>query len=142
LGWFSRLKASGHPQVALQQLEAWIGGAFSMIGNYASSNLGEKMIFYTRYGYLVVVFFVVAAFMAGGLGTAYNLDREVTSVLLFLFWGPLCVVFERNLDTSEKHSRFFWIPMEYLGYGLILLGVLGAFINWDRIARDWFSVAS
>ena len=104
-------------------------------------NLGEKMIFYERYGYLVVVFFVVAAFMAGGIGTAYNLDREVTSVLLFLLWGPLCVVFERNLDTSEKHSRFFWIPMEYLGYGLILLGVLGAFINWDKIARDWSSVA-
>jgi hypothetical protein len=100
------------------------------------------MTFYARYGYLVVVFFAVAAFVAGGLGTAYNLDREVTSVLLFLFWGPMCVVFERNLDTSEKHSRFFSIPMDYLGYGLTLLGILGALINWDKIARGWFSVSS
>jgi len=122
----------------------WIPAFFQLyfgLEQWGTVNLGEKMIFYERYGYLVVVFFVVAAFMAGGLGTAYNLDREVTSVLLFLLWGPLCVVFERNLDTSEKHSRFFWIPMEYLGYGLILLGVLGAFINWDKIARDWSSVA-
>lgn len=100
------------------------------------------MIFYERYGYLVVVFFVVATFMAGGLGIAYNLDHEVTSDLLFLIWGPLCVIFERNLDTSEKHSRFFWIPMEYLGYGFTLLGVLGAVINWDKIARSWEAVAS
>jgi hypothetical protein len=48
----------------------------------------------------------------------------------------MCVIFERNLDTSEKHSRLFWIPMEFWGYGLTLLGVLGAIINWEKIARD------
>jgi hypothetical protein len=95
------------------------------------------MVFYSRYGYLVVVFFAVAAFMAGGLGTAYNLSHESASVLMFLFWGPMCVIFERTLDTSEKRSRILWIPMEYWGFGLILLGALVAFLNWDRIALDW-----
>ncbi len=98
------------------------------------------MIFYSRYGYLVVVFFVVAAFLAGAIGTAYNLSRESTSVLMFLFWGPMCVIFERNLDTSSKRSMFFWLPMEYWGYGLILLGALDAFIHWNNVARDWPTV--
>jgi len=98
------------------------------------------MIFYSRYGYLVVVFFVVASFLAGAIGTAYNLSRESTSVLMFLFWGPMCVIFERNLDTSTKRSMFFWLPMEFWGYGLILLGSLDAFLNWNSIARDWPTV--
>jgi hypothetical protein len=98
------------------------------------------MIFYSRFGYLVVVFFAVAAFMAGGLGTAYNLSRESASVFMFLFWGPMCVACEKNLDTSDKRSRLLWIPMGYWGYGLILLGALDAYLNWDKIARDWLLI--
>jgi hypothetical protein len=55
------------------------------------------MLFYSRWGYLVVVFFVVAAFIAGGIGTAYHLSHESTGVLLLLFWGPLCVGFGTSL---------------------------------------------
>ncbi len=90
------------------------------------------MIFYSRYGYLVVVFFVVATFLASAIGAAYGLSLESASILMFLFWGPMCVIFERNLDTSSKRSMFFWLPMEYWGYGLILLGVLDAFIHWKN----------
>lgn len=95
------------------------------------------MIFYSRYGYLVVVFFAAAAFIAGGLAIAFNLSHESASVMLFLFWGFMCVIFERNLDTPEKRSRLLWIPMEYLGYALIILAILDLFLNWNKIARDW-----
>jgi hypothetical protein len=97
------------------------------------------MIFYSRWGYLVVVFFVVAAFIAGGVSTAYHLSPESTSVLLFLFWGPLCAGFGRKLGTPEKPSMLFWIPMEYWGYGLIGLGALSAYVTWDKIASDWLA---
>jgi hypothetical protein len=97
------------------------------------------MIFYSRRGYLVVVFFVVAAFIAGGVSTAYHLSHESTSVLLFLFWGPLCVGFGRKLGTPEKPSTLFWIPMEYWGYGLIGLGALSAYVEWNKIASDWLA---
>ena len=99
------------------------------------------MIFYSRFGYLVVVFFAVAAFIAGGIATAFNLSHESASVLLFLFWGSMCVVFERNLDTPEKRSRLLWIPMEYWGYGLIALATLDVYFSWDKIARDWFAAS-
>jgi hypothetical protein len=117
------------------------GGSFSVICQSETANLGDKMVFYARYGYLVAEFFAVAAFVAGGLGVAFNLSHEVTRVLLFLLWGPMCVIVERNLDTSEKRSRLLWIPMDYWGYGLILLGILEAYLNWDKIARDWASIA-
>jgi hypothetical protein len=98
----------------------------------------RAMIFYSRWGYLVVVFFVVAAFIAGGVSTAYHLSLESTSVLLFLFWGPLCVGFGRKLGTPEKPSTLFWIPMEYWGYALIGLGALSAYRmgqDSERLAR-------
>src|ERR1700730_19407228 len=98
----------------------------------------RAMIFYSRWGYLVVVFFVVAVFIAGGVSTAYHLRPESTSVLLFLFWGPLCVGFGRKLGTPEKSSTLFWIPMEYWGYGLIGLGALSAYLEWDKIATRGF----
>jgi hypothetical protein len=97
------------------------------------------MIFYSRWGYLVVVFFVVAAFIAGGISTAYHPSPESTSVLLFLFWGPMCVGFGRNLGTPEKPSTLFWIPMEYWGYGLFAFGVLDAYFSWNSLARDWLA---
>src|ERR1700730_8503396 len=50
------------------------------------------MHLFTRFGYLVAVFFVVAAFIAGGAGTAFHLSRESASVLVFLFWGPPCAI--------------------------------------------------
>jgi hypothetical protein len=99
----------------------------------------RAMIFYSRWGYLVAVFFVVAAFIAGGVSTAYHLSHESTSVLLFLFWGPLCLGFGRSLGTPEKPSTLFWIPMEYWGYGLIGLGALSAYVEWDKIASDWLA---
>jgi hypothetical protein len=97
------------------------------------------MMFFSRWGYLVIVFFFVAAFIAGGIGTAYHLSRESTGVLLFLSWGPACVIFGRRLDKPEKRSTLFWIPMEYWGYGLIFLGVLDAYVSWNSIARDWLA---
>lgn len=63
------------------------------------------MNFYTRFGYLVVVFFLVAAVIAGGVSAAYHLHRESMSVLLLLFWGPLCVVFGRNSIIRERAAR-------------------------------------
>jgi hypothetical protein len=97
------------------------------------------MVFFSRLGYLVVVFFVVAAFIAGGVSAAFHLSPESTSVLLFLFWGPPCVVFGKTLDKPEKRSTLFWIPMEYWGYGLIGLGALSAYVEWDKLARDWLA---
>jgi hypothetical protein len=97
------------------------------------------MNFYTRFGYLVAVFFLVSAVIAGGVSAAYHLHRESMSVLLLLFWGPLCVVFGRRLDHPGKSSTLFGIPMEYWGYGLIGLGALDAYVSWNHIARDWFA---
>ena len=65
------------------------------------------MIFFTRFGYLVAVFFVIAAFIAGGAGTAFHLSQESASVLLFLFWGPPCIYYGRTLDHPGKLSYFF-----------------------------------
>ena len=95
------------------------------------------MTFYSRYGYLIVVFFAAAAFIAGGIATAFNLSHESASVMVFLFWGSMCVIFERGLDRHGKRSRLLWIPMEYLGYALIVLAILDIFLSWDKIARDW-----
>jgi hypothetical protein len=76
------------------------------------------MIFFTRFGYLVAVFFVIAAFIAGGAGTAFHLSQESASVLLFLFWGPPCIYYGRTLDHPGKLSYFFGLRLEYWGYGL------------------------
>jgi hypothetical protein len=97
------------------------------------------MIFFSRWGYLVVVFFLVAAFIAGGISTAYHLHRDSTGVLLLLFWGPACVIFGKTLDRPEKRSTLLGIPMEYWGYGLIGLGILDAYVSWDNITRDWIA---
>jgi hypothetical protein len=93
------------------------------------------MIFYSRWGYLVVVFLLLPRLLL----MDYHLSHESTSVLLFLFWGPLCVGFGRKLGTPEKPSTLFWIPMEYWGYGLIGLGALSAYVEWDKIASDWLA---
>jgi hypothetical protein len=97
------------------------------------------MVLVSRLGYLVVVFFMAAAFLSGGLAIAYHLSRESTSVLLFLFWGSPCVIFARQFDKPKKHSVLLGIPMEYWGYGLIVLGVLDAFFAWNSITRDWLA---
>jgi hypothetical protein len=95
------------------------------------------MLFFSRFGYLVAVFFMVAVFIAGGISTAYHFSYELTGVLLFLFWGPLCVIFGRKLDKPEKpRSSLLWIPMEYWGYGIIVLGVLSAYVTWDQIGPE------
>jgi hypothetical protein len=99
------------------------------------------MSFFSRWGYLVTVFFLVAAFIAGGVGVAYHLTRESTSVLLFLFWGLLCAGFGRKLDRPEKPSALFGIRIEYWGYGFIVLAVIDAILNWNNITRDWFASA-
>ena len=65
------------------------------------------MLFFTRFGYLVAVFFVIAAFIAGGAGTAFHLSQESTSVLVFLFWGPPCVYYGRTIDHPGRPSYFF-----------------------------------
>jgi hypothetical protein len=83
------------------------------------------MIFFTRFGYLVAVFFVIAAFIAGGAGTAFHLSQESASVLLFLFWGPPCIYYGRTLDHPGKLSYFFGLRLEYWGYGLFAFGTAG-----------------
>lgn len=98
------------------------------------------MMFFSRFGYLVPIFFLVAAFIAGGIGTAYHLSRESVGVLLLLFWGPLCVCFGRKLDHPGKRSTLFGIPMEYWGYGIIGLAALDAYVSRDIIARDWLGL--
>lgn len=97
------------------------------------------MSFFSRWGYMVVVFFLVAAFLAGGLGVAYHLTRESTSVLLFSFWGLLCAGFVKLFDRPDKPSTLFGIRIEYWGYGLIVLAVLDTYFGWDAIARDWLA---
>ena len=95
------------------------------------------MLFFSRFGYLVAVFFIVAVFIAGGISTAYHFSYELTGILLFLFWGLPCVIFGRKLDKPEKpRSALLWIPMEYWGYGIIVLGALSAYVTWDEIAPE------
>jgi hypothetical protein len=99
---------------------------------------GRVMEFFSRFGYLVAVFFLVAVFIAGGVGTAFHLSRETTSVLLFLFWGPPCVYYGRTLDHPGKKSMFFGLPLEYWGYGLFAFGVIDMFLNWGKFSGDFF----
>jgi small-conductance mechanosensitive channel len=95
------------------------------------------MLFFSRFGYLVVVFFIVAAIIAGGISTAYHFSYELAGIIVFLFWGPACVIFGRKLDRPEKpRSALFWIPMEYWGYGIIVLGLLSAYVTWDDISPE------
>jgi len=108
--------------------------------NFACQTRVRAMIFFSRWGYLVTVFFLVAAFIAGGISIAYHLHRESFGVLLLLFWGLSCVIFERALDRPEKRSTLLGIRMEYWGYGLICLGALDAYVNWDNLTRDWLAV--
>ena len=104
----------------------------------------ERVIFGSsgecRFGYLVAVFFVVAVFIAGGLSTAYHLSRESAGVLTLLFWGPPCVYYGRTLDRPGKRSNFFGLRLDYWGYGLLVLGLLDAYLNWNSLARDWLAV--
>jgi hypothetical protein len=73
------------------------------------------MVFFSRFGYLVAVFFIVAVFIASGLGIAFHLSRESISFLVFLFWGPPCVYYGRTLDHPGKPSTFFGLRLEYWG---------------------------
>ncbi|MGH6842318.1 MAG: hypothetical protein ACREDV_09555 [Methylocella sp.] len=97
------------------------------------------MNYFSRFGYLVAVFFVVAVFIAGGAGTAFHLSRETTSAFMFLLWGPPCVFCGRLLDHPGKRSHFFGLRLDYWGYGLIAIGLFDAYLNWGKIARDWFA---
>lgn len=98
------------------------------------------MAFFSRWGYLVTVFFLVAAFIAIGIGIAYHLSPEFIGVLSLLFWGSLCVFYGMRLDKPEKPSSLFGIRMEYWGYGIIGLAILDAYVSWGKIARDWLAV--
>lgn len=98
------------------------------------------MAFFSRWGYLVTVFFLMAAFIAIGIGIAYPLSPESVGVLSLLFWGALCVFYGRKLDRPEKPSSLLGIPMQYWGYGIIGLGALDAYVSWDKIARDWLAI--
>ncbi|MCI0467950.1 MAG: hypothetical protein L0Y57_13255 [Beijerinckiaceae bacterium] len=94
-------------------------------------------MFFSRLGYLVLVFFVVGAFITGAAGAAYHLSSESTSIIFFLLWGALCAGFGNRLDTPEKRSKLFGVPMEYWGYGLIGFALLDAYLNWEKVAREW-----
>jgi hypothetical protein len=98
------------------------------------------MLLFTRFGYLVAVFFVIAAFIAGGAGTAFHLSHQSTTVLMFLFWGLPCVYYGRTIDHPGRRSYFFGLPLEYWGYGLFAFGVLNAYLNWSSLVRDWLAV--
>ena len=98
------------------------------------------MLLFTRFGYLVAVFFIIAAFIAGGTGTAFHLSRESASVSVFLFLGLPCVYYGRALDHPGKLSYFFGLRLEYWGYGLFAFGILDAYLSWDSLARDWLAV--
>ncbi len=89
------------------------------------------MNFFSRYGYLVAVFFVVALLLSDGIGAAFHLSSESTGVLTFLFWGPPCIYCGRTLDHPGKRSYFFGLKLDYWGYGLIAFGLLYAFLNWN-----------
>jgi hypothetical protein len=118
------------------------GGAigFQTGSKIAHQRDGIKTMFFSRWGYLVIVFFLVAVVMAGGISTAYHLSRESVFVLWLLLWGPLCVVMGRKLDRPKRHSALFWIPMEYWGYGIIALAILDIYMSWGKITHDWLAV--
>jgi hypothetical protein len=97
------------------------------------------MNFFSRFGYLVAVFFLVAAIIAAGVSAAFHLSRETTSALLFLFWGPPCVYYGRTLDHPGKKSMFFGLPLEYWGYGLLAFGLLDIYLNWSRFSGDFLA---
>ncbi len=99
------------------------------------------MNFFSRFGYLVAVFFVIAIFIAGGTGTAFHLSKESTSVLMFLLWGPPCIYYGRILHHPGKPSNFFGLRLDYWGYGLLAFGVLDAILSWHSLARDWLAAA-
>jgi hypothetical protein len=98
------------------------------------------MFFFSRFGYLVGVFFIVAVFIASGLGIAFHLSGESTSFLVFLFWGPPCVYYGRTLDYPGKFSTFFGLRLEYWGYGVLVFALLDAYLSWDNLARDWLTI--
>ncbi len=58
------------------------------------------MIFYSRWGYLVVVFFVVAAFIAGGISTAYHLSPEFNERFIVFVLGTAM----RRFRKKSRHS--------------------------------------
>jgi len=98
------------------------------------------MVFFSRFGYLVAVFFFVAIFIAGGVGTALHLSHESTTFLVFLFWGVPCVFYGWSLDHPGKHSTFFGLRLDYWGYGLFAFALLDAFMNWNLLAHDWLGI--
>jgi hypothetical protein len=98
------------------------------------------MIFFSRFGYLVAVFFIVAVFIASGLGAAFRLSHESIGFLVLLFWGPPCVYYGRTLDHPRKLSTFFGLRLEYWGYGVFAFAFLDAYLNWNDLARDWVTI--
>lgn len=101
----------------------------------------ETMQFFSRFGYLVAVFFLVSAFIAGAIGTAYHLSRESTSVLFFLFWGFACLLAARSLDRTKVKSSLVWLTMEHWGYLILILAILDTYANWASLSRDWTAVS-
>ncbi len=105
--------------------------------DFAHQHAGRAMNFFSRFGYLVAVFFVVALFISDGVGAAFHLSSAFTGVLTFLFWGPPCIYYGRTLDQPGKRSYFFGLRLDYWGYGLIAFGLLDAYLNWGSLARNW-----
>ncbi|MGH6867957.1 MAG: hypothetical protein ACREDA_03575 [Methylocella sp.] len=97
------------------------------------------MNFFSRFGYLVAVFFVGALIISDGVGAAFHLSSATTGVITILFWGPPCVYFGRTLDHPGKRSYFFGLRLDYWGYGLIAYALLDAYLNWHSIAHDWLA---
>ena len=95
------------------------------------------MNFFSRFGYLVPVFFVVGIFIADGVGAVFHQSSETAGVLTMLFWGLPCVICAKILDRPGKRSNFFGLRLDYWGYGLIAIGLFDAYLNWGKIARDW-----
>lgn len=98
------------------------------------------MLFFSRFGYLVAVFFIVAIFIATGIGAAFHLSHESITFLVFLFWGPPCVYYGRTLDHPGKPSTFFGLHLEYCGYGLFALSLLYAYLSWNSLVHDWLAI--
>ncbi|MFZ3328741.1 MAG: hypothetical protein WA231_23930 [Methylocella sp.] len=95
------------------------------------------MNFFSRFGYLVAVFFVVALFISDGVGAAFHLSSQLTGVLTLLFWGLPCIYYGRTLDHLGKRSYFFGLRLDFWGYGLIAFGLLDAYLNWGNLGRHW-----
>jgi hypothetical protein len=98
------------------------------------------MFFFSRFGYLVAVYFIVAAFLGAGAGISFHLSRESTTFLVFLFWGPPCIYYGRTLDHPGKPSTFLGLRLEYWGYGLFTFALLEAYLSWESLARDWLTI--